>query len=301
MSRPVYLLLVALFVFTWSSAFVATKFAVAVSPPLLFLGVRFLIAGAVLLGFAWARGELGGLVPWGTLAWLGVLNQGGYQGLAWLAMAEPLSSGLANVIASTAPIVVAALAAPLLGERLTLRRVVGLALGFAGVVFLVRHRIAVSGESALGVALMLGSLVAMVAGTLAFKRVSPVSPMLVVVGAQQAAAGATLLPIGLAFESVSAIALGAQYAAAMAWQIGVVSLGALMLWFTLLKRGSAASATALHFLMPPVGLLMGWAVHGEPLGVVDLLAIAPIALGIRLATAEPAPPAPQQPFSRGRA
>jgi drug/metabolite transporter (DMT)-like permease len=291
MSRPLYLTLVALFVLTWSSAFVATKFAVAVSPPTLFLGIRFLLAGALLLAWAAARRELAGTVPWLTLAWLGVLNQGGYQGLAWNAMAQPLSSGLANVIASTAPIVVAALAAPLLGERLTLRRILGLALGFAGVAFLVRHRIAVTGESALGVVLMLGSLAAMVAGTIAFKRVSPTAPLMVVVGAQQLAAGATLLPLGLAFENPAAMQVGVQFVAAMAWQIGVVSVGALMLWFLLLRRGSAGSATALHFLMPPVGLIMGWAILDEPLGAIDLLAIVPIAAGIRLATAVETAPA----------
>jgi drug/metabolite transporter (DMT)-like permease len=70
----------------------------------------------------------------------------------------------------------------------------------------------------------------------------------------------------------------------MAWQIGVVSVGALMLWFLLLRRGSAGSATALHFLMPPVGLIMGWAILNEPLSGIDLLAIVPIALGIWLAT-----------------
>lgn len=284
MSRPLYLVFVALFVLTWSSAFVATKFAVAVSPPTLFLGIRFLIAGALLLAWAAARGDLQGRIPWITLAWLGVLNQGGYQGLAWNAMAEPLSSGLANVIASTAPIVVAALAVPLLGERLTPRRLLGLGLGFAGVAFLVRHRIAVSGESALGVALMIGSLAAMVAGTIAFKRASPTAPLMVVVGAQQLAAGATLLPLGLVLEDPAAMTVGLQFVAALAWQIGVVSIGALMLWFLLLHRGSAGSATALHFLMPPVGLMMGWIVLGEPLGAIDLLSILPIALGIWLAT-----------------
>jgi drug/metabolite transporter (DMT)-like permease len=284
MSRPLYLALVTLFVLTWSSAFVATKFAVAVSPPTLFLGIRFLIAGALLLALAAARGELSGRAPWLTLAWLGVLNQGGYQGLAWNAMAQPLSSGLANVIASTAPIVVAALAVPLLGERLTLRRMLGLGLGFAGVAFLVRHRIAVTGESALGVVLMIGSLAAMVAGTIAFKRASPAAPLMVVVGAQQLAAGAALLPLGLALEHPGAMTIGLQFVAAMTWQIGVVSIGALMLWFLLLRRGSAGSATALHFLMPPVGLIMGWAVLSEPLGATDMLAIVPIALGIRLAT-----------------
>ena len=78
--------------------------------------------------------------------------------------------------------------------------------------------------------------------------------------------------------------VGVQFVAAMAWQIGVVSVGALMLWFLLLRRGSAGSATALHFLMPPVGLIMGWAILGEPLGATDLLSIVPIAFGIWLAT-----------------
>jgi drug/metabolite transporter (DMT)-like permease len=64
-----------------------------------------------------------------------------------------------------------------------------------------------------------------------------------------------------------------------------------MLWFLLLRRGSAGSATALHFLMPPVGLIMGWVILNEPLGAIDLLAIVPIALGIWLATRAEAAPA----------
>jgi len=49
MSRRAYLLLVLLFCVTWSSAFPLAKIAMTVSPPLLFLGARFITAALLLL------------------------------------------------------------------------------------------------------------------------------------------------------------------------------------------------------------------------------------------------------------
>jgi drug/metabolite transporter (DMT)-like permease len=64
----------------------------------------------------------------------------------------------------------------------------------------------------------------------------------------------------------------------------VVSIGAMLLWFWLLTRGTASAASSLHFVMPPLGLVMSWAVLGEQLQVLDLLGVAPVALGIWLTT-----------------
>lgn len=284
MSRPAYFALVALFVLTWSSAFPATKFAIAASPPLLFLGIRFLIAAALLLGWAAARGELRGRVPYGTLAALGVLNWAGYNGSTWTGMAT-ISSGLSTVICSMSPVLVAAAAVPVLGEKLGIRRALGLVLGIAGVVFLVRNRIAFDGEDVGGVIWTVIGLVSMVAATLAFKRLSPVAPLSVVVGVQQAAAGLFLLAIGLATENVAAVRIDtAAFWAVMGWTVGIVSIGAFSLWFVLLRRGSASDATALHFLMPPTGLAMGWLVLGETVSWLDMLAVIPIAISIRMVT-----------------
>ena len=70
----------------------------------------------------------------------------------------------------------------------------------------------------------------------------------------------------------------------MAWCVLVMSIGALLLWFWLLRNGSATSASALHFLIPPTGLAISWAVLGEPVSPFDLLGVIPVALGIWLAT-----------------
>ena len=282
--------MVALFVLTWSSAFPASKFAMAVSPPLLFLGVRFVVAGLMLLGWAAAFKQLRGPVPWLALAWLGVLNQAGYQGLAWLAMSS-ISAGLATIIASLTPILVSALAVPMLGERLGWRKAAGLLLGFLGTAYVVRGRIVGAGEDPIGIATMIGALLALTAGTLAFKRMPVQTPIAVSVGVQQVGAGLALFVAGIVTERWSSVQVVPQFWIAMTWFVFVISIGALVLWFLLLRRGTASSASALHFLMPPTGLVMSWAVLGEPIRTADLLGIVPIAAGIWLVTHQP--PSPQ--------
>ena len=286
-SRLIYTAAVLLFVFAWASGFTAAKLALATCPPALFGGIRFLITGVALLAFAACRGDLRRPVPWGKLVLLGLVNQAGYQGLAWQGMGT-VSAGLATIIASLNPILIAALAAPLLGERLHWRKVLGLMLGFAGAVFVVRNRIVVGHEDAGGVLLVVGALVCLVLGTVAFKYVAPDASLPVAVGVQTLAAGALLLSLGTSFENTALADFGPRFWLVMGWCVLVMSIGALLLWFWLLRNGSASSASALHFLIPPIGLAMSWLVLGEAVSPLDMLGIVPVALGIWLAT-RPAP------------
>ena len=286
-SRAVYLVLVLLFCVAWASGFTAAKLALTTAPPALFGGVRFLITGLVLLGYAAWRGDLRHKVPWASLALLGVLNQAGYQGLAWQGMSS-VSAGLTTIIASLNPILIAAVAAPLLGERLHWRKVLGLLLGFSGAVFVVRHRLAGGAEDPQGVLLVVGALISLVAGTILYKWLNPAVSLPVAVGVQTAAAGMLLLVLGGIFEDPSRVEFGPRLWLVMAWCILVMSIGALLLWFWLLNHGSASSASALHFLIPPIGLAMSWLILAEPVSPADLFGIIPVGLGIWLAT-RPAP------------
>ncbi len=277
-----YWFLVLLFCLSWSSAYPTAKLAIASSPPMLFLGVRFLLAAALLMGYGALRGQFRGPIPWFGLCVLGLLNLAGYQGLFWQAMRTD-SAGMAVVVGSLVPILTAAGAAPLLGERLTLPKFAGLLLGLGGAIFVVRNRIEM-GEDPGGTLYLAGGLVAMTAGTILFKKLAPATSLPVAVGVQQLAAGVALLGIGLATEDPTRIALDRTYWLTMAWFVLVVSVGAMLLWFLLLRSGTATAATSLHFLMPPTGLLMSWAVLGETLHPSDLLGVVPVALGIWLAT-----------------
>jgi drug/metabolite transporter (DMT)-like permease len=284
---PLYWMLVLLFCLSWSSAYPTAKLAIAVSPPLLFLGLRFLLAALLLMGYAAIRREFRGPVPWFGLIILGLLNLAGYHGLFWEAMRTD-SAGMAVVVGSLVPILTAACAGPLLGERLTWAKLAGLLLGMGGAVFVVRNRLEM-GEDPGGTLYLVAGLFAMTAGTILFKKLAPATTLPVAVGVQQLGAGAALLAIGLATEDPARIVPGAAYVLTMLWFVLVVSVGAMLLWFLLLRSGTATAATSLHFLMPPLGLLMTWAVLGEKLHPSDLLGIVPVALGIWLAT-RPDPP-----------
>ena len=288
LSKPVYLVLVLLFCLTWSSAFPAAKLAISVGPPLLFLAVRFGLASILLLSFCAIRGklraEIRATTPWLGLLGLGVINQAGYQGLAWMGM-RTVSGGLATIVASLSPVLVTLLAVPLLGERMTARKAAGLVLGFAGAAFVVRNRIVVTGEDPAGIAMIAVGMVAMTAGTLMFKRIAPGVDLFVAVGTQQlGAALALIVAVLVSGEHFSGFDPSLLLAGTMAWFVVVVSIGAFLLWFYLLSRGTASAASSLHFLMPPLGLLMSWAVLGEVLHPLDLLGVIPVAVGIRLAT-----------------
>ena len=276
---------IAAFCFLWSSAFAAAKIAVRDCPPLTLLTIRFLIAGALMLGLAAASGRW--KLPAGrdlaSLILLGALNNALYLGLSWSGMTT-VSSAFTAVLISTNPLLIGVLAGPVLGERLGWRKLLGLCLGLAGVALVLRSRLSGMQEDLHGTLLVTGGLVALVAGTLLYKLLKPTSGLWTSTGIQSLAGAAALLPFALAHESLGDAHMTASLFWSMAYMIVAVSMGGYYLWFMILGRASATAASALHFLMPPLGLLFGWAVLGEHVSWLDLLGIVPIALGIWLAT-----------------
>ncbi len=276
---------IAAFCFLWSSAFAAAKIAVRDCPPLTLLTIRFLIAGALMLGLAAASGRW--KLPAGrdlaALALLGVLNNTLYLGLSWSGMTT-VSSAFTAVLISTNPLLIGVLAGPVLGERLGWRKLLGLCLGLAGVALVLRSRLSGMQEDLHGTLLVTGGLVALVAGTLLYKRLKPSSGLWTSTGIQSLAGAAALLPFALMHESIGDARMTASLFWSMAYMIVAVSMGGYYLWFMILGRASATAASALHFLMPPLGLLFGWLVLGEHVSWLDLLGIVPIAFGIWLAT-----------------
>ncbi|MNT40902.1 EamA-like transporter family protein [compost metagenome] len=122
------------------------------------------------------------------------------------------------------------------------------------------------------------------AGTLFYKLLKPASGLWTSTGIQSLAGAVALLPVALLTENIGDARLTASLFWSMAYMVVAVSMGGYYLWFMILGRASATSASALHFLMPPLGLLFGWVVLREAVTWLDLLGIVPIAFGIWLAT-----------------
>ncbi len=213
-------LAIGLFCLLWSFAFVAGKIGVTDCPPLILLAGRFSLAGILILGFAAFRRD-GWQLGWrevATFAILGVANNALYLGLGYTGL-QSVSAGLGGLIVSANPIFTAALAALLLGEALTARKVLGLLLGIIGVGFIVWHRMSVGTDSLHGMMFTLASLASIVAGTILFKLLAPKGSLWIGNGIQNLAAGIVLLPIAATFANVSDIVPSARLVGAFAFLV----------------------------------------------------------------------------------
>ncbi|WFU17450.1 DMT family transporter [Bradyrhizobium sp. CB3481] len=278
-------LYIAAFCLLWSFAFVAGKIGVTDCPPLILLAARFSLAGVLILGISALRSEKWDL-SWRdavVFAVLGVANNALYLGLGYTGL-QTVSAGLGGLIVSANPVFTAMLAALFLGEAMTLRKVTGLALGIAGVAFIVWHRMSVGTDDWHGILFTLASLVSIVAGTILFKALAPKGSLWIGNGIQNIAGGLAVMPFAFTLSSFSEIVPSARLAGAFAFLVLGGSILAYLLWFHLLKVCGATAASAYHFLMPPLGMLFAFLVLGEHVEFRDLLGILPVALGIYLVT-----------------
>src|SRR5579864_2884071 len=224
-------LLITLFCLLWSFAFVAGKIGVTYCPPLILLAARFSIAGVLILGITALRGERWSLSLRDTLvfALIGVANNALYLGLGYTGL-QTVSAGLGGLIVSANPVFTAALAALLLNEQLTWRKVAGLLLGILGVASIVWHRMSVGTDSLHGILFTLASLASIVLGTILFKLLAPKGSLWVGNGIQNLAGGLALLPFAFTLSSVGDIVPSARLLGAFAFLVLGGSILAYLLW-----------------------------------------------------------------------
>ena len=66
------------------------------------------------------------------------------------------------------------------------------------------------------------------------------------------------------------------------WSVLGLSIGAMFLMFTLIRRGSATRVASLFYLVPPVTALQAWWLFGEPFGATAAVGTALTAIGVAL-------------------
>jgi len=273
-----------LYVFLWATAFVPSRVLARGAPPLGILAIRFLLAGGILLAIAAA---LRLPIPRDGRTWLRlfVLGLGGnalYLGMTYVALRH-LSAGMGSIIASTNPLILALLAPSLLGEPLTRRKLIGLVLGFAGVLLAMHARAGSQTARLQDVMLALGGVLAFVFSNIAYKRMSERPHPLVLNGGQLLCAGIVLIPAALALEGVPHVVWSGPLVWSLVYLVVVLSVGASMLWFWILQHGEASRVSAYFFLTPAFGLLLAAILLGEQLTPLDGVSLAVIGTGLWLA------------------
>jgi drug/metabolite transporter (DMT)-like permease len=272
----------ALFVFLWSTGFISAKLGLPHIEPMTFLALRFGIAA---LGFL-------GLVLWLGLRWprprdmlhqmmSGLLLHGVYLGGVFVAIAQGVEAGAAALIVGMQPLLVAAIAAPLLGERVGPRQWSGLALGLLGVGLVVGEKLGQGLGTTTGIAFAIVALFGITVGTLYQKRHGKGVDIRVGNAFQFAAAAVATGLAALIFET-RVIDWQPALFTALLWSIIVLSFGAVSLLMWLIAKGAASRVSSLFFLVPPTTALMAWLLFDERLPPLALVGMVAVVVGVAL-------------------
>ncbi len=267
------------FVLMWSSAFTSARIAVAYASPLLLLSVRFLISGLLAMAIAKMLGQRIALTrkQWLAVVLFGLLQNGVYLGANFVAM-QWIEAGLAAIIASLLPLLVALLSWLFLKERLPAMGVVGLFAGLAGVLIIMWSRLS-GGADITGVALAFMGVGALSIATLLVRGAVSSGNVLMVVGLQMLVASAALFPVSLAFETWHVVWTW-QLIAAFTYTTLVPGVLATLVWFLLVNRIGAIRASSFHFLNPFLGVAIAAVFVGESLSGQDIIGVMVITVGI---------------------
>ncbi|NOR61264.1 MAG: EamA family transporter [Rhodobacteraceae bacterium] len=267
------------FVLMWSSAFTSARIAVAYASPLLLLSVRFLISGLLAMAIAKLLGQRIALTrkQWLAVALFGLLQNGVYLGANFVAM-QWIEAGLAAIIASLLPLLVALLSWVFFKERLPKLGVLGLFAGLAGVLIIMWSRLS-GGADIIGVALAFMGVGALSIATLLVRGAASSGNVLMVVGLQMLVASAALFPASLAFETWHVVWTW-QLIAAFTYTTLVPGVLATLVWFLLVNRIGAIRASSFHFLNPFLGVAIAAVFVGESLSMQDIVGVMVITAGI---------------------
>ena len=263
----------------WGLMFVVQRVALEVADPLWIAAGRASLGALVLAAFARSLRGLSrrGI---GIVVVLGLLNQFAFLGLQ-VAGLRTVEAGPAAAIIYLQPVLVVLASGPLLGERLTARRLAGAMLGFAGVAVVGLHQSAAA--SAGGVLLLLGGAVAWTAGAIVTSAVD--EPIVALVVGQHFVGAPLLVTVAAFAEPFPALSTKLVLCIAFAGVLG--SAFAWMLWSFLMRRGEAGVVSTWLFAVPMLAAAFGVVFLGEPISIELAIGIALVAAAVRLATASP--------------
>jgi drug/metabolite transporter (DMT)-like permease len=282
-----------LFILVWSSGYLVGSIGAHAGPPLALVAWRFLLSFAVL-----AVASLLTRTRWPTdprvyahLLVIGALLQSLQLGGVYLGLGLGVSAGLASLILSVCPLIVAATAVPLFAERLAGRQWIGLGIGLAGVVLSLG--VDSTGSAQLAGYLFTGvALASFAGGTLYQKRFGQQVDLRAGITIQLLGATVTSFPLALVHGGLD-LPLTLPALGSLLWLATVNSIGGFALLFILLRQRTASATTSLLYLVPPVTALLAVPVLHQRVSLGIVLGMVVSGIGVVMATRRPNPDPPR--------
>lgn len=268
----------------WGATYLFNAFAVAVIPPMLLAGCRFLTAGLLLYTFVRLRGQSHpSRKEWYNAFVLGVLFlSAGTGGVVWAL--QYIDSGLVALMVAIEPLLIMLLLWMLRGVRPKWGGWVGSILGITGMVILVgnpelsRHPMAWTGLIAICISLVAWGIASVMVGTLQLPRNRFLSSAM-----QMISGGVCLLFLSLLSGEAGSFdwaQLTLKAGLSWLWLVFFGSILAFSCFNYLLTKVSPEKVATSTYVNPVVAMVMGWAFNGESISASALLAGALMLTGV---------------------
>jgi len=280
----------------WGTTYLAIRICLETVPPFLMGGLRFIAAGSVLTAMLAIRGErLPGPRTWPFLALLGMFMLGfGNGGVVWAEQTVP--SGMTAVLIAMSPFWMVGIdAAVPPRERLTGRRVLGLVVGFTGIVMLVWPEIHMRGDRGFLVGVMSAQIACAgwAVGSAYSRRrghgAAKDENVLVTAAFEMLFGGICLLIAGLATHEAPRLAFNVRTASALAYLIVFGAIGGFTAYAYALKHLPVATVSLYAYINPVIAVVLGTIVLKEPFSARVAVAAAIVLGGIALVRESAAP------------
>jgi drug/metabolite transporter (DMT)-like permease len=269
----------------WGTTYLAIRIGVRTLPPALFAGIRFFVAGSVFLAYLRIRGvSLPGKRDLLHIAIVGILLLVIANGcVVWAEQWVP--SGLAALIVATLPFWVSGIEAiwPS-GNRLNLFKILGIVIGFFGLVILFAPELKTSLDQAylMGVLALLFAPLSWALGSV-YAKYHPVrTTPLMAAALQMVIAGILLILIGIFFNEAPRFDLNPEGLAALVYLAIFGSIIGYSSFIYALAKLPAAKVSMYAYVNPIIAVLLGWLILNEQLDWRVALATAVILSGVVL-------------------
>jgi probable blue pigment (indigoidine) exporter len=259
MNRYVFGILVVIATSLMGSSFAVGKLGLSYVSPLLLIGIRFTLAGAIMaLAVRIKYRRLpASTQDWVKLLLIGVFQTTAVMGCIFLSM-RTIPSGETSILTFVNPLLVVILGNVFLGLKYRFYQWLGVIVGFAGVFITLGFHMQFSTGTLLG----FGSALAWAIATLLVKRWGGRFDNWVLTAYQMLFGGLLLLLLSVSMETpyliLNSTSLGVIFYLAI-----LGSIVQFATWYYLLSQGDPGKTSAFLFLAPFFGVLSGWLILGE--------------------------------------
>ncbi|MEU4193411.1 DMT family transporter [Kribbella sp. NPDC026611] len=274
----------AAFVLFWSCGFIGARWGTQYTNAFDLLAWRFLTAGvlaAVILAVRRPRISRQDLVTQVSMA---VLTQFVYLGLIFAGIDHGVSAGVTALVGSLQPLLIATVAGPLLGERVSRRQWVGLGLGLTGVGLVVADDLNAGHVSPWLFFLPIAGLLGLVAGTCLERYRQPRTSSLDALAVQSLTSAVLFTALATTTHRMTVPEQPGFYGAVL-WLVLLATGGGWGLYLVNLRLSGATRISSLLYLVPPTTMVFAYVGFHETIGalaVVGMLVCAAAVLLIRV-------------------